>query len=111
CHAWGYFMAEREGEPEVLDAIRKLKADAILTFITDGQKLDDVRWVTPMSCGTQQPGFEMKSVRTGPRSSQSSRHMPETQSMRMIQLPRNSYRTWMTSSRLRTGLKKEARPE
>jgi|SRR5215831_2582312 len=47
CHPWGSFMAEREGEPEVLDAIRKLKADAILTFITDGLKHEDVRWVTP----------------------------------------------------------------
>ena len=47
CHSWGSFMAERESEPEVLDAIRKLKADAILTFITDGLKDGDVRWVSP----------------------------------------------------------------
>ena len=47
CHSWGNFMAERESELQVLDAIRKLKADAILTFITDGLKDEDVRWVSP----------------------------------------------------------------
>lgn len=41
-------MAEREGEPEVLDAIRKLKADAILSHTTEGMKESEVSWVSPM---------------------------------------------------------------
>ncbi len=45
--AWGDWMAEREGEPEVLKAINKLHADAILTFTTEGVEDTDVRWVTP----------------------------------------------------------------
>jgi DhnA family fructose-bisphosphate aldolase class Ia len=47
CKAWGDWMAERETEPEVLAAIRKLNADAILTHITDGMTESEVRWVTP----------------------------------------------------------------
>jgi hypothetical protein len=47
CKAWGDWIAERETEQEVLDAIRKLNADAILTHITDGMTEDEVRWVTP----------------------------------------------------------------
>ena len=47
CHAWGEWMAERESEPETLDAIRKLKADSILTHTTNGMKEAEVQWVTP----------------------------------------------------------------
>ncbi len=40
-------MAEREGEPRVTEAIRKLQAEAILTYSTDGMNDEDVSWVTP----------------------------------------------------------------
>jgi hypothetical protein len=45
--AWGDFMAERENEPEALEAIEKLNAAAILTYTTDGVADEDVDWVTP----------------------------------------------------------------
>ena len=45
--AWGEWMAEREGEPPVTDAFRKLRADAIVTYKTDGMDDDDVSWVSP----------------------------------------------------------------
>ena len=45
--AWGDFMAERENEPEALEAIEKLNAAAILTCTTDGVADEDVDWVTP----------------------------------------------------------------
>lgn len=45
--AWGDFMAEREKEPEVMEAIEKLNAGALLTFTTDGVEDEDVEWVTP----------------------------------------------------------------
>jgi hypothetical protein len=45
--AWGDFMAERENEPEALEAIQKLNAAAILTYTTDGVADEDVDWVTP----------------------------------------------------------------
>lgn len=45
--AWGNWMAEREGEPAVTDAIRRLKSEAILTVKTDGWEDDDVTWVSP----------------------------------------------------------------
>ncbi len=45
--AWGDFMAERENEPEVLKAIKKLNAGALLTYTTDGVADEDVDWVAP----------------------------------------------------------------
>ncbi len=45
--AWGDWMAEREDEPDVLEAIRSLGAGAILTYKTDGMDDSDVDWVTP----------------------------------------------------------------
>jgi hypothetical protein len=45
--AWGNFMAEREDEPEVLEAIKELNAGALLTYTTDGVDDEDVEWVTP----------------------------------------------------------------
>jgi hypothetical protein len=45
--AWGNWMAEREMEPRAIEAIRKLKADAILSHTTDGMKHEEVEWVTP----------------------------------------------------------------
>ena len=45
--AWGDFMAEREDVPEVLEAIVKLNASAILTYTTEGVEDEDVDWVTP----------------------------------------------------------------
>jgi hypothetical protein len=45
--AWGDFMAERENEPEVLEAFRQLNVAALLTHTTDGMMDEDVMWVTP----------------------------------------------------------------
>jgi|KBSMisStandDraft_5_1062788.scaffolds.fasta_scaffold777058_1 hypothetical protein len=45
--AWGNWMAELENETAVGDAIRKLKAEAILTYKTDGMDDEDVSWVSP----------------------------------------------------------------
>jgi hypothetical protein len=45
--AWGNWMAERDGDDAVTDAIRRLHAEAILTFKTDGWDDEDVTWVTP----------------------------------------------------------------
>ena len=45
--AWGNWMAERDEEPAVADAIRKLNAEAILTLKTDGWDDEDVMWVSP----------------------------------------------------------------
>jgi hypothetical protein len=45
--AWGNWMAEREGDAAVSDAIRRLNAEAILTVKTDGWEDDDVTWVSP----------------------------------------------------------------
>lgn len=45
--AWGDWMAEREAEPAVTDALRKLNAEAILTHTTDGVRDEDVMWVSP----------------------------------------------------------------
>jgi hypothetical protein len=45
--AWGNWMAEREGEPAIYEAISKLEAEAILTCKTDGWGDEDVSWVTP----------------------------------------------------------------
>jgi hypothetical protein len=45
--AWGDWIPDRGWEPRTIEAIRKLKADAILTFTTNGVKDEDVEWVTP----------------------------------------------------------------
>jgi hypothetical protein len=45
--AWGDWMAEREDDPAVVEAIRRLKAEAILTLKTDGWGDEDVTWVSP----------------------------------------------------------------
>jgi hypothetical protein len=45
--AWGNWMAERDGNARVLEAIRRLMAEAILTLKTDGWYDEDVTWVTP----------------------------------------------------------------
>ena len=47
CKAWGNFMAEYEGEPDVLDTFRRLGASALLTYKTDGMDDSDVEWVSP----------------------------------------------------------------
>lgn len=44
---WGNWMAVREEAPGALAAIRKLGAEAILSFKTDGWEDEDVNWVTP----------------------------------------------------------------
>ena len=45
--AWGNWMAAREDEPEVLNAIKRLGAEAILTYTTEGMEDEDVEWVSP----------------------------------------------------------------
>lgn len=47
CKAWGDWMAEREAVSGVRDALKELKADAILTHKTDGLDDEDVVWVSP----------------------------------------------------------------
>jgi hypothetical protein len=44
---FGDWMANREEDPAVFDAIRKLNAEAILSYKTDGWDDDDVSWVSP----------------------------------------------------------------
>ena len=45
--AWGNFMAELESATATRDAIRKVQAEAILTYKTDGMDDDEVTWVSP----------------------------------------------------------------
>ena len=45
--AWGDWMAVREEDPAVLEAIEKLDAAAILSFTTNGLDAEDVFWVAP----------------------------------------------------------------
>ena len=45
--AWGNWIAEREEAPAVHDAVRKLGAEAILSYKTDGMDDEDVEWVSP----------------------------------------------------------------
>ena len=45
--AWGNWMAEREDDAEVLEAVKRLNAEAILTIKTNGWDDDDVTWVAP----------------------------------------------------------------
>ena len=45
--AWGNWMAVREEEPAVHEAIGALGAEAVLTFKTDGWDDEDVNWVSP----------------------------------------------------------------
>ncbi len=47
CKAWGNWMAERYDHPEVLDAMKRLGAGALLSHITDGVSEDTVDWVSP----------------------------------------------------------------
>ena len=45
--AWADWMAEREEEPAVAEALKKLGAGALLTYKTDGVEDDEVDWVSP----------------------------------------------------------------
>ncbi|HEY8601446.1 MAG TPA: hypothetical protein VIL85_23670 [Thermomicrobiales bacterium] len=45
--AWGNWMAEREDDVAVLQAVADLGASALLTAKTDGWADDDVTWATP----------------------------------------------------------------
>lgn len=47
CKAWGNWMAEREGVPAVSDALRRLGAEALLSYKTEGMEDEDVDWVSP----------------------------------------------------------------
>src|ERR1044071_3276870 len=40
-------MTEREDVPAVAEALRRLGAEALLTYKTDGVEDDEVEWVTP----------------------------------------------------------------
>lgn len=48
CNAWGSWMAEREEDPDALDAVKRLRAEAVLTYKTDGMEDEDVGWVSPL---------------------------------------------------------------
>jgi hypothetical protein len=47
CKAWGDWMAEHEELHEVLEAVRRLGSEAILTYTTDGMDDEEVDWVSP----------------------------------------------------------------
>lgn len=47
CKAWGDWMAEREGEPEVRSSLTALNATALLSHTTEGMKEAEVYWVRP----------------------------------------------------------------
>lgn len=47
CKAWGNWMAEREDEPAVAEALGRLKAEALLTYKTEGTEDEEVEWVSP----------------------------------------------------------------
>jgi hypothetical protein len=47
CKAWGNWMAKREGHPDVVKAVRKLGAAALLVCKTDGMLWFKVKWTTP----------------------------------------------------------------
>lgn len=44
---WGNWMLEREKAPAASEAVRKLGAKAILTFMDEEMEDEDVDWVTP----------------------------------------------------------------
>jgi hypothetical protein len=50
--AWGDWMAEREAEPEVKQALSSLGVDALLSHTTQGIKEHEVRWVSPQELAT-----------------------------------------------------------
>ena len=52
CKAWGNWMAEREGHPDVLTRIRELGLGPILSFRTDGVDDDEVAWASPDALAT-----------------------------------------------------------
>lgn len=47
CKAWGNWMAEREDVPAVADNLRRLGAEALLSYKTEGWEDEDVDWVSP----------------------------------------------------------------
>ena len=47
CKPWGDWMAEREQDPRVEQALIDLGVAPILTVTTDGMEDEDVNWVTP----------------------------------------------------------------
>jgi hypothetical protein len=59
---WGNWMADMWFQPSVLEAIRKLKAEAILTSTTSGVEDVDVEWVTSQELreAAQKLGYAIK---------------------------------------------------
>lgn len=45
--AWANFMVEQEKDPAITEAVKKLNAEAILTFKTEEMDDEDIDWVTP----------------------------------------------------------------
>src|SRR5829696_1793942 len=45
--AWANFMVEQEKDPAILEAVKKLNAEAIMTFKTEEMEDEDIDWVTP----------------------------------------------------------------
>jgi hypothetical protein len=46
-NAWANFMVEQEKDPAILEAVKKLNAEAIMTFKTEEMEDEDIDWVTP----------------------------------------------------------------
>ena len=66
-HAWGNWMAEREGAPEVLQTVIDLGAAPILTVMTDGWGDEDVAWVTPQELHSAAQQLRRAVQHRGPR--------------------------------------------
>ena len=47
CKAWGDWMAERYNHPEVLQILKDLNCNALLSVTSEGVSDDDIDWVTP----------------------------------------------------------------
>ena|SRR3989442_10518410 len=47
CKAWGNWMAERKGHPDVLKTMRELGVDALLVCKTNGMWWFQVSWTKP----------------------------------------------------------------
>ena len=60
---WGNWMAERNYELPVLEAMRKLNAGAILTLTTDGVADEQVDWELPGNFVRLQKNLEKQSGR------------------------------------------------
>jgi hypothetical protein len=56
-NAWANFMVEQEKDPAILEAVKKLNAEAIMTFKTEEMEDEDIDWVTPQQLRDACVGF------------------------------------------------------